>query len=123
MIGNGNDYNYLFMLLVMAKDVVLGLIGGLIAYLFDYSKARRNKNDFEFMISSMIINMALGAFVGYVVGTLIDPEMEGRDAMIALSGVTAYNILLMAESKFFGWLFERVSGMKFEDKDKEKKDK
>ena len=39
-----------------------------------------------------------------------DSETTGRDAIIALSGVTSYNILLLAESRFAVWIFERVTG-------------
>ena len=111
MINNGNDFNYFWVIILMFKDIFLGLVGGLISYLFDYSKAKRNGNEeFIFRVSGMIINMALGAFVGYVIGTLLPIETTGRDAIIALSGVTSYNILLLAESRFAVWIFERVTG-------------
>ena len=111
MINNGNDFNYFWVIILMFKDIFLGLVGGLISYLFDYSKAKRNGNEeFIFRVSGMVINMALGAFVGYVIGTLLPIESTGRDAIIALSGVTSYNILLLAESRFAVWIFERVTG-------------
>ena len=111
MINNGNDFNYLWVIILMFKDIFLGLVGGLISYLFDYSKAKKNGNEeFIFRVSGMVINMALGAFVGYVIGTLLPIETTGRDAIIALSGVTSYNILLLAESRFAVWIFERVTG-------------
>ena len=111
MMSNGNDFNYFWVLLLMFKDILLGLVGGLISYLFDYSKAKRNGNEqFIFRVSGMVINMSLGAFVGYVIGTLLPIETTGRDAIIALSGVTSYNILLLAESRFAVWVFERVTG-------------
>ena len=111
MINNGNDFNYFWVIILMFKDIFLGLVGGLISYLFDYSKAKRNGNEeFIFRVSGMVINMALGAFVGYVIGTLLPIETTGRDAIIALSGVTSYNILLLAESRFAVWIFERVTG-------------
>ena len=111
MINNGNDFNYFWVIILMFKDIFLGLVGGLISYLFDYSKAKRNGNEaFIFRVSGMVINMALGAFVGYVIGTLLPTETTGRDAIIALSGVTSYNILLLAESRFAVWIFERVTG-------------
>ena len=110
MINNGNDFNYFWVIILMFKDIFLGLVGGLISYLFDYSKAKRNGNEeFIFRVSGMVINMALGAFVGYVIGTLLPIETTGRDAIIALSGVTSYNILLLAESRFAVWIFEKVT--------------
>ena len=110
MINNGNEFNYFWVIILMFKDIFLGLVGGLISYLFDYSKAKRNGNEeFIFRVSGMVINMSLGAFVGYVIGTLLPIETTGRDAIIALSGVTSYNILLLAESRFAVWIFERVT--------------
>ena len=111
MINNGNEFNYFWVIILMFKDIFLGLVGGLISYLFDYSKAKRNGNEeFIFRVSGMVINMSLGAFVGYVIGTLLPIETTGRDAIIALSGVTSYNILLLAESRFAVWVFEKVIG-------------
>ena len=111
MINNGNDFNYFWVIILMFKDIFLGLVGGLISYLFDYSKAKRNGNEeFIFRVSGMVINMSLGAFVGYVIGTLLPIETTGRDAIIALSGVTSYSILLLAESRFAVWVFEKVIG-------------
>ena len=111
MINNGNDFNYFWVIILMFKDIFLGLVGGLISYLFDYSKAKKNGNEeFIFRVSGMVINMSLGAFVGYVIGTLLPIETTGRDAIIALSGVTSYNILLLAESRFAVWIFEKVIG-------------
>ena len=95
---------------IVVKDVLLGMAGGAIAYLFDYSRAKREGNvQFTFMFSSMIINVLLGAFVAYVVGSMIPLDTYGRDAMVGLSGVTAYNIILLAESKFASWLVEKLS--------------
>ena len=37
MMNSGNDFNYFWVLLLMLKDILLGLVGGLISYLFDYS--------------------------------------------------------------------------------------
>lgn len=94
----------------MFKDVLLGLLGGLIAYLFDYKRAGKEGKEAVFKVSGVVINMALGAFVGYVIGTLLPPDTTARDALIALSGVTSYNILLLAESRFATLVFEKIVG-------------
>ncbi len=102
----------LFMkVLGMLKDVLLGATGGIMAYLLDYSKARRKGDTkFVFSFSSMLINMLLGAFVAYSVGTFLPPEFTGRDALIGFSGLTAYQILLLVESRFANIIFEKLSG-------------
>lgn len=110
MINGGNEFNYYWIMLLMFKDVLLGLLGGLIAYLFDYKRAGKEGKEAVFKVSGVVINMALGAFVGYVIGTLLPPDTTARDALIALSGVTSYNILLLAESRFATWVFEKIVG-------------
>ncbi len=105
-----NNTNYFVALIILFKDVFLGVIGGAVSYLFDFSKARRNGASFAFQISSMFINMALGGFVAYLIGTILESDMQFRDALIGLSGVTSYQILLLAESKFAMWIFNRITG-------------
>jgi len=91
------------------KDILLGISGGAVAYLFDYSKAKREGDDkFRFLLSSMLINMTLGAFVAYTVGSMLPADMSYRDAIIGFSGVTAYNIILLAESRFAEWLVNKL---------------
>jgi len=99
--------------LLYLKDILLGMSGGMIAYLFDYSKARREGNkDFTFLFSSMFINMALGAFVSYIIGSVLPSDIGYRDALIGFSGVTAYNILLVAESKFATFIINKITNTK-----------
>ena len=100
MINGGNEFNYYWIVLLMFKDVLLGLLGGLIAYLFDYKRAGKEGKEAVFKVSGVIINMALGAFVGYVIGTLLPPDTTARDALIALSGVTSYNIRISSTQNY-----------------------
>jgi len=103
------DINVIYKILVAAKDVSLGLSGGAVAYMFDYMRARRAGDDFAFRLSSMIVLMLLGAFVAYLVGSVLDNGTYGRDAIIGLSGVTAYNIIGLAESKFAEWVLDKMT--------------
>ena len=118
-LSDPNNHNIFMIYFIMFKEIILGFTGGAIAYLFDYSKAKRNGDSFTFSIGSMFINMALGAFVAYMVGTVIPLETVGRDAIIGMSGVTAYQILLLAESNFAKWVFNKLTGTNSE-KEKEK---
>ena len=111
--------------LEFGKDIVLGAFGGLVAYLFDYKKANE-KSDGKavFKFSLLLTNITLGMFVAYSVGTLIPETTEGRTILIAGSGVFAFGILLLAESKLASYIFEigeRFFGKrieKIEEKDK-----
>lgn len=118
-----DNLNIFWLTILMFKDVLLGVVGGAIAYLFDFSKARRDGNAFAFQVSSMLINMALGGFVAYMVGSIVPADTTGRDAIIGLTGVTSYQILLLAESKFATWIFHKITGEKIEDHQEKKKDK
>lgn len=94
------------------RDIFLGAIGGSVACLLEYSKHKKNAKDGEivkFSFSLLFINIVLGVFVGYLVGTLLESKTYGRDVIVALSGVVAYNILILAESKFAVWLFDRFN--------------
>lgn len=111
-----NNINTFWLTLLLFKDVFLGLIGGAISYLFDFSKARRQGLDFAFQISSMLVNMCLGGFVAYMIGSIIPLETMGRDAIVGVSGVTSYQILLLAESRFATWIFNKITGEKVDKK-------
>ena len=103
----------ILIVLASTRDLILGMVGGMAAYLFDYSKAKRSGDkEFVFIFSSLLINIFLGAFVGYVIGTMFDTDMQYRDAIIAFSGVSAYNILLVAENKFAIAIVEKFLGKK-----------
>jgi len=105
-----NNMNYLWATILLFKDLLLGVVGGAIAYLFDYSKADREGQAFAFQMSSLLVNMALGGFVAYLVGTLLANDINYRDAVVGLTGVTSYQILLIAESKFAIWVFDKLTG-------------
>ena len=103
-----------------SKDIVLGAVGGTVAYLFEYIKAKKSDDKFDFVASSMFVHMALGAFVGYSVGTFLTSDVVGRNAIVSFSGVTSYSILLLADNRFATWLVDKI-GMKIEgDKDAKK---
>lgn len=108
-LTNPDNINVFILALAMLKDVLLGLFGGLVAYLFDFIKARREGTDFVFKISSMLINMFLGAFVAYLIGTVVPDTMIARDMVVGMSGVTSYQILMLAESKFALWIFDKIT--------------
>lgn len=104
------EVNQIIVIIMLLKDALFGVLGGFISYLFDYSKANRNKEEFVFRFSSLYINMALGGFIGYAIGNLLELDVFGRNALICFSGFSAYSILLIAESRFANWLFERITG-------------
>ena len=89
----------------MFKDVILGIVGGIVAYLYDYTTAKKKGDEtFSFSWALMFINALLGAFVAYTVGDFVPLDVSGRDAIIGFSGVTSYNIIMIAQGRFAKWL-------------------
>jgi len=97
------------------KEVILAGSGGVVAYLYDYTRLSKSNSEHRWSNKAMAINTVLGAFVGYVVGSLIPIDVTHRDAIIAFSGVSAFTIIGIIESRFAVWLIERVTGKKYDE--------
>ena len=104
---NPNQINDTFMYLGALKDILLGAVGGVITYLFAYEKAKRGGSKIVFSFASLTINMTLGCFVAYLIGTALPLDIQFRDMMISFSALSAYNILLLVESRFAEWLLDK----------------
>ena len=104
---NPNQMNDTFMYLGALKDILLGAVGGVITYLFAYEKAKRGGSKIVFSFASLTINIALGCFVAYLVGTSLPLDIQFRDIVISFSALSAYNILLLVESRFAEWLLNK----------------
>jgi len=92
------------------KEIILGGAGGIVAYMFDYQRQRKALADIPFSFSAMFINMCIGAFVAYSLGSFIDHSVSGRDGYIGLIGVTSYAILGIVESRFAKIIIDRILG-------------
>lgn len=106
---NPDDVKGLFLGFNALKDFLLGAIGGLCAYFLEYKKAIKDKVPFAFSFGAILINASLGIFVAYLTGTLIEQNTYGRDAIVGMSGLTAYNILILAESRFAEWVIDKFT--------------
>lgn len=89
-------------------DTLLGGIAGLVAYLYDWYKAIEGKGDFQFSFMALIINIAMGAFVSYIIGTTLTDSNEYRIILVGLSGFSAFSILSIARSKTAESLIDRI---------------
>ena len=93
-----------------SKEILLAGSGGIVAYLYDYTRISKEDDTYRWSNKAMVINMVLGAFVGYVVGSLIPMDVGYRDAIIAFSGVSAFTIIGIVESRFAQFIIERLTG-------------
>lgn len=96
-------------------DVFLGALGGFISYIFNYQKQSEEMKrsgelkKIEFSISSMLIYIFLGMFIGYLTGTLLEPKTYARDALVAMGGFSAFSILVVADSRFTQWVIDKFN--------------
>lgn len=105
---NPDNFKSFFFLIDLLRDILLGAVGGIASYLFDMKQARDKKEDIKFSLTTLSINVFLGCFVGYMVGTLLDASITGRDAIVSFSGFTAFGILVFIQSKFAEWLYDKI---------------
>ena len=97
------------------KEIILAGTGGVVAYLYDYTRMSKADETYRWSNKALVINTILGAFVGYVIGSLIPLEVNYRDAIIAFSGVSAFTIIGIVESRFAVYIIERLTGKKLDE--------
>ena len=98
------------------KEIILAGTGGVVAYLYDYTRMSKTNKEHKWSNKALFINTILGAFVGYTVGSVIPMDVTYRDAIIAFSGVSAFTIIGVIESRFAVFIIERLTGKKLDEK-------
>ena len=98
------------------KEIILAGTGGVVAYLYDYTRMSKTNEEHKWSNKALFINTILGAFVGYTVGSVIPMDVTYRDAIIAFSGVSAFTIIGVIESRFAVFIIERLTGKKLDEK-------
>ena len=114
-MSSNDNVDIVLSVLKACKEVLLAGTGGVVAYLYDYTRISKTNVEHRWSNKALVINTVLGAFVGYVVGSLIPIDVTYRDAIIAFSGVSAFTIIGVIESRFAVWLIERITGKKVEN--------
>ena len=104
-----NDTNYFVYLLMSFKDVLLGLIGGLVGYLIKYSREKNSDPEHKLSIIFMLINILLGGYAAYMFGTLIPKDASWRDFALGVIGVSSYPIMMFIESNGFNIVIKKMS--------------
>ena len=98
------------------KEIILAGTGGVVAYLYDYTRMSKTNEEHKWSNKALFINTILGAFVGYTVGSVIPMDVTYRDAIIAFSGVSAFTIIGVIESRFAVFIIERITGKRLDEK-------
>jgi len=94
------DTNFFHDLSSQFSEIFIATIGGMIAYFIKYTKEKELDKNYKFSFVLFFINMLMGGFVGYLIGTLIPSTSEYKDFIIGMSGVASYPLLLILEGKF-----------------------
>jgi len=105
---NNNEPTTMYQMLLMFKDVFLGAIGGLVAYLLKYQKEKETNKDHTFSFISTIINMVLGGYVSFLFGSAIPEGWHYKDFIIGSVGVASYPILLYIESNLLDIILKKT---------------
>jgi len=85
------------------KDVLVGGTGGLVMYFVENKRLKTNGIDAKMNLGSMFVNVFIGSFAAYVIGSSIGPDVSYRDGIIALIGMCSYSIVGLLESRFTQW--------------------
>lgn len=93
-----------------AKEILFAGAGGIVAYMYDYTRLSKENSEYKWSYKAMFINMFIGSFVGYTIGSFIPLEYVYRDGIIGFSGVSAYTIIGIVESRFATWIVDKVTG-------------
>lgn len=86
------------------KDVLVGGTGGLIMYFVENKRMKDKGIDAKLDIGQMFINIFVGSFVAYVIGSSIDMTTPYRDGIVAVIGMCSYSIVGLLESRFSKWI-------------------
>jgi len=85
------------------KDVLMGGTGGLVMYFAENKRLKANGVDAKMNVGAMFVNVFIGSFVAYAVGSSIGADVAYRDGIIALIGMCSYSIVGLLESRFTQW--------------------
>jgi hypothetical protein len=109
--------SFFIQILHVFKDVLLGMIGGLIAYLLKYKREKEKNDSYVFSWVSLFINIILGGYVSYLFGTVIDPQWQYKDFVIGSVGVASYPILIWIEANALSIILKKAGINEYSEKD------
>ena len=114
-------YNIVSQLVASTKDILVGGTGGLMMYFVENRRLKEKGVDAKIDIGQMFINIFIGSFVAYVIGSSIAIDTPYRDGIIAVVGMCSYSIVGLLESRFTQWVVGIFMAFIGEGKDHGKK--
>lgn len=97
-------YNIVTQIIAGTKDILVGGTGGLMMYFVENKRMRDKGMEAKLDIGQMFINIFIGSFVAYVIGSSIAPDTMYRDGIVAVIGMCSYSIVGLLESRFTQWI-------------------
>ncbi len=103
------------------QELTVGGIGGIVAYMVEYKRAKAADDEHKWSNMTMWIHLFMGSFMAYVVGQFMPADMTYRDGLIGLVGLTSYSIIGLVENRFATWLVDIVMAVSGGNKDGKEK--
>jgi len=103
------------------KDVLVGGTGGLMMYFVENKRMKERGVEAKMDVGQMFVNIFIGSFVAYVIGSSIDSHTPYRDGIVAVIGMCSYSIVGLLESRFTQWIVGVFMAILGEGKDNGKK--
>jgi len=114
-------YRVVSQLVASVKDILVGGTGGLMMYFVENRRLKEKGIDAKMDVGQMFINIFIGSFVAYVIGSSIAIDTPYRDGIIAVVGMCSYSIVGLLESRFTQWVVGVFMAILGEGKDDGKK--
>ena len=116
---NHNEYvDTIISLFKAIRELLFAGAGGCVAYMYDYTTLSKSNSEHKWSWKTFFINMFISSFVGYTIGSFIPIDYAYRDGIIGFSGVSAYTIIGLVESKFASFVVDKLTGGGFRNEDK-----
>jgi len=114
-------YSIVSQIISSTKDILVGGTGGLMMYFVENRRMKEKGIDAKMDVGQMLINIFIGSFVAYVIGSSIAPDTPYRDGIVAVIGMCSYSIVGLLESRFTQWIVNVFMAVLGEGKDHGKK--
>ena len=113
-----NDHINLFIQFILyIKDILLGAVGGAVAYLLQYKKYKEVDALHTIQWSLLVVNMVLGGFIASIIGDIIPNDVNYHNFIVGSIGVASYPLLVLIENNIAKLVYERITNTKIEEKE------
>jgi len=102
---------------VYMRDILLGAVGGAIAYLLQYKKHKEEDTTYTVQWSLLLVNMVLGGFIASIIGDIVPTDTSYHNFIVGSIGVASYPLLTLIENNIAIIVYEKLTDTKVQEKD------